>query len=90
MVFCKAIAHSSTTAIALFLRFSVRRSHSLFHNSDRFIFEVFCKAIAHSWTTGDRFIFEVFCKAIALFLRFSARRSLLINYRSIKLKHDYS
>ncbi|WP_196517515.1 hypothetical protein [Nostoc sp. WHI] len=39
---------------------------------------------------GDRIIFEVFCKAIALFLRFSVRRSLLINYRSIKLKHDYS
>ncbi|WP_373530337.1 hypothetical protein [Nostoc sp.] len=57
------------------MRISARRSHSLLHNSDRFIFEVFCKAIptvsyanARSWTTGDRLVFEVFCKAIALTL----------------------
>ncbi|MBN3897631.1 MAG: hypothetical protein V7L14_23945 [Nostoc sp.] len=42
------------------------RSHSLLHNSDRFIFEVFCKAIA--LTLGQQ--------AIALFLRFSSRRYL--------------
>ncbi|MCC5651427.1 hypothetical protein LC609_16635 [Nostoc sp. XA013] len=38
--------------------------------------------------TGLGFVFEVFCKAIAL--TFPQERSLLINYRSIKLKHDYS
>ncbi|MBN3887768.1 MAG: hypothetical protein V7K22_02805 [Nostoc sp.] len=33
-------------AIALFLGFSVKRSHSLFHTGNRLVFDVFCKAIA--------------------------------------------
>ncbi|MEA5599628.1 hypothetical protein [Nostoc sp. UHCC 0252] len=52
-------------AIALFLRFSVRRSHFSSTTGDRLVFEVFCKTITHSCTTGDRIFFEVFCKAIA-------------------------
>ncbi|MBD2531495.1 hypothetical protein H6G97_18645 [Nostoc flagelliforme FACHB-838] len=43
-------------------------------NSDRYVFEVFYKAIAHSSTT-----------AIALFLKFSTRRSLTLGQQAIAL-----
>ncbi|WP_373530336.1 hypothetical protein [Nostoc sp.] len=38
--------HSYITAIALFLRFSVRRSPYSWTTGDRIIFEIFWKAIA--------------------------------------------
>ncbi|MEH2347884.1 MAG: hypothetical protein V7K55_07755 [Nostoc sp.] len=65
--------------------FSVKRSHSLLHNSDRYVFEIFCKAIALFLMFSAKRSLILGQQAIALFLRFSARRTLILGQQAIAL-----
>ncbi|MEH2333031.1 hypothetical protein [Nostoc sp.] len=78
-VFCKAIAFGN-------VRSAIAHSST---TGDRFAFEVFCKAIAFG-NVRSAIALTLSQQAIALFLRFSVRRSLLGMYevRSHSLFHN--